>query len=219
MLHRVLETEVMDSLEEAYDYDEMDHSGVNRVFVDDLLTLRPLPGDVLDLGTGTAQIPIELCRREPTCRVMAADAAISMLEVARLNINLAEFSERIQVRQVDAKSLRFPDAMFDTVMSNSIVHHVPEPARVFAEAVRVCRTGGLLFFRDLLRPNYETTRQHLVDTYAAGANERQRKMFADSLHAALSLDEVRQIVIALGFKPESVEATSDRHWTWTARRS
>ena len=37
MLQRVLETEAMDSLEEALDYNSMDHGEVNRVFVTDLL--------------------------------------------------------------------------------------------------------------------------------------------------------------------------------------
>ena len=37
MLPRTLEPEVMDTAEEAADYDAMDHSEVNRVFVDDLL--------------------------------------------------------------------------------------------------------------------------------------------------------------------------------------
>ena len=37
MIPRVLEPEVMDSPEEAAGYDAMDHAGVNRVFVDDLL--------------------------------------------------------------------------------------------------------------------------------------------------------------------------------------
>ena len=37
MLPRTLEPEVMDSPEEARDYDAMDHAEVNRKFVDDLL--------------------------------------------------------------------------------------------------------------------------------------------------------------------------------------
>ena len=36
-LERVLEPEVMESHQEAVDYDAMDHSEVNRIFVDDLL--------------------------------------------------------------------------------------------------------------------------------------------------------------------------------------
>ncbi len=43
-------------------------------------------------------------------------------------------------------------------------------------------------------------------------------MFADSLHAALTLAEVRGIVAKFGFAPDGVQATSDRHWTWTAHK-
>ena len=58
-LERVLEAEVMESIQEACDYDEMDHSAVNQLFVDDLLVQRGIQGEVLDIGVGTAQIPIE----------------------------------------------------------------------------------------------------------------------------------------------------------------
>src|SRR4029450_7982189 len=163
-LHRILETEVMDTPEEARDYDAMDHSVVNRVFVDDLLAaladraanqkseiLNPKLLDVLDLGTGTAQIPIELCRRYEHCRVMACDAAACMLEQAQYNLAAVNFNDRIQLKQVDAKALPFHETKFDVVMSNSIIHHIPEPISVLREAVRVARPGGLLFFRDLLR--------------------------------------------------------------------
>jgi ubiquinone/menaquinone biosynthesis C-methylase UbiE len=172
--------------------------------------------DVLDLGTGTALIPIELCRRYEPCRVMAADAAANMLDLARYNVEAAGLTERIQLARVDAKSLPFAAGMFDVVMSNSIIHHIPEPASVLAEAFRVVRPGGLLFFRDLLRPQSTSELQHLVETYAAGANEHQRKMFAESLHAALSLAEIQSLIAALGFDPATVRQTTDRHWTWIA---
>ena len=242
-LERILEPEVMDSPDEATDYDAMDHAEVNRVFVDDLLaalassefkvqsskldcaesTLSFEPGtlnfDVLDLGTGTALIPIELCRKFPDCRVMAADAAVSMLELARYNIEVNSLIDRIELAHVDAKRLPFADAMFDVVMSNSIVHHIPEPIHVLHEAVRVSKPGGLLFFRDLLRPDTEEQLQHLVATYTAGANDHQQQMFAESLHAALSLGEIHGLIAFLGFAEAGVEQTSDRHWTWVGRPS
>jgi ubiquinone/menaquinone biosynthesis C-methylase UbiE len=172
--------------------------------------------DILDLGTGTALIPIELCRRFEHCRVMAADAAVNMLELARYNVEIAGLTQRIELAQVDAKQLPFHETLFDVVMSNSIVHHIPEPIHVLREAVRVTRPGGLLFFRDLVRPDSEEQLSQLVATYTAGANEHQQRMFAESLQAALSLDEIRGLVASLGFGPETVQQTSDRHWTWTA---
>ena len=248
-LERILEPEVMDSPEDASDYDAMDHAVVNRAFVDDLLaTLEgskfkvhrskfsvqgsefELPEaaldlepegrtcDVLDLGTGTALIPIELCRRFAACRVMAADAAVSMLELARYNVEVQGQIGRIELAHVDAKRLNFADEMFDLVMSNSIIHHIPEPICVLREALRVTRHGGLLFFRDLLRPRDASELQRLVDTYAGGANTHQQALFAESLHAALSLDEIRSLVVSLGYPADSVTQTSDRHWTWSATK-
>jgi ubiquinone/menaquinone biosynthesis C-methylase UbiE len=236
-LQRILEPEVMDSSEEATDYDAMDHREVNRRFVDDLLqsskfqvaTSKLIEGDstlnlqpetcnldVVDLGTGTAQIPIELCRRYPHCRVMAADAAVNMLEVARHNLEVASLTQRIELVHVDAKQLPFDNEMFDVVMSNSIIHHIPEPITVLREAARVVKQGGLLFFRDLLRPESESDLRRLVEAYTSGANEHQQRMFAESLHAALSLNEIRALISSLGFPADGVQQTSDRHWTWSA---
>ncbi|HUG70082.1 MAG TPA: methyltransferase domain-containing protein [Pirellulaceae bacterium] len=218
LLHRILEPEVMDTPEEARDYNEMDHSEVNRVFVNDLLACGEIAGDILDLGTGTALIPVELCSRVDTCRVMASDMSVSMLDLAVYNLAVSPAEGRIQLDQADAKQLHYADEQFDIVMSNSIVHHVPEPVAVLREALRVVKPGGLFFFRDLMRPANAEILGHLVATYAAGANEHQRKMFADSLRAALSLDEIRTLVSSLGFHDNTVQATSDRHWTWVARK-
>ena len=217
-LHRVLETEVMDTLEEARDYDSMDHNAVNRAFVIDMLVAGEAGGDVLDLGTGTAQIPLELCRQHADCRVKGVDLSMHMLDLARINIEQAGFTQRISVERVDAKRLPFDEGSFHAVMSNSIVHHIPDPMVVLAEAVRVTLTGGLLFFRDLMRPQSRKEVAGFVRLYAGKESPRQRKMFQESLCAALSLGEIRMLVGSLGFAPETVQASSDRHWTWCATK-
>lgn len=218
MLPRVLEPEVMDTPEEAADYDAMDHAAVNRLFVEDFLAVWDGAGPILDVGTGTAQIPIVLCTHHPTAEVVGIDLAEEMLRVGRGNVARAGLAGRIRLEWVDAKAMPYPSDRFGAVMSNSIVHHIPEPAWVLAEMVRVVRPGAVLFVRDLLRPPDRTTLDHLVRAYAGEANAHQQQMFADSLHAALTLDEVRALVGALGFAPETVQATSDRHWTWWGRK-
>jgi ubiquinone/menaquinone biosynthesis C-methylase UbiE len=144
------------------------------------------------------------------------DLADAMLEVGRLNVARAGCAERVELRRADAKALPFADGSFGAVISNSIVHHIPEPGRVLAEMVRVLRPGGVLFVRDLLRPPDEATLAALVDTHAAGANDHQRQMFADSLRAALALAELRRLIAPLGLDPAQARQTSDRHWTWAA---
>jgi ubiquinone/menaquinone biosynthesis C-methylase UbiE len=215
---RVLEPEVMDSPEEAVDYDAMDHGEVNHRFVSDFLAVwircrKVAVGEVLDLGTGTAQIPIELCRKSPELRVLGIDLAEQMLMVGRQNVDCAGMSGQIKLQRLDAKALQLPDGSFAAVISNSIVHHIPQPAAVLAEAVRVLAPGGLLFVRDLMRPKDEAELRLLVDTYTAGAIAHQRQMFEDSLRAALTINEIRTIASDLGLDPAAVQATSDRHWT------
>ena len=229
MIERILEPEWMDTAEDVREYDAMDHAAVNAAFVTDLMGAlsdwslqRPVQSEdapqlkILDLGAGTAQIPIEICRRLPGVRVVAVDAAASMLAVARENIAAAGFAERIELMLANAKRLPFPDASLAVVMSNSIVHHIAEPVSVLAEAVRVALPGGLQFHRDLCRPADEAELTRLVETYVGDATPYQRKLFSDSLHAALTLEEIRSLVAGLGFERESVRMTSDRHWTWLA---
>ncbi len=219
MLPRTLEPEAMDTEAEAIDYDTMDHGEVNRVFVDGLLAEGPGPGEMLDLGTGTAQIPIELCRRHPEARVLAVDVAEHMIRVGRQNVEAAGLQDRIHLQCVDAKRLPWSEERFATVISNSIVHHLAEPLVALQEAWRVVVPGGLIFFRDLFRPADETELGRIVDTYAAGANDHQRQMFADSLRSALTVEEMRELVARLDAPPERVRATSDRHWTWIVRKA
>lgn len=228
-LVRTLEPEAMDAAQEARDYDAMDHSEINARFCDDLLAVAPEPGRVLDVGTGTARIPIELCRRAADARVEALDLAEHMLALARRNVESAGLRERIHVARVDAKRTGFADGAFETVMSNSVVHHIPDPSDMLREAWRLVARGGWLFVRDLARPESAARLDELVATYAPipatpdeeprAMHERQRALFAASLHAALTIDEVRAMVAPFGLGTGAVCTTSDRHWTLVARKN
>ncbi len=225
MLERRLEPEVMDTSEDAHDYDTMDHRAVNRVFVDDFLSFVRANGfddrlanlrqplRLLDVGTGTALIPIELCSRRGSCQIIAIDLAAEMLHLADRNIAKAGFASSIQTERIDAKQMPYATGSFEAVISNSIVHHIPEPKAVFAEMARVLQHGGPLFVRDLLRPESLADVDQLVATYAGRENAHSQQLFRDSLHAALTLDEVRDIAVAHSIPVTSVAQTSDRHWT------
>jgi 2-polyprenyl-3-methyl-5-hydroxy-6-metoxy-1,4-benzoquinol methylase len=221
-LPRTLEPEVMDTEQEARDYDAMDHGDVNVRFCDDLLALGVRLGRVLDVGTGPGLIPIELCRRAPAVEVDAIDLAAHMLALAERNVARAGLAGRIRVARVDAKATGRADGAYDAVVSNSIVHHIPEPAVVLREMARLVRRGGALFVRDLERPADAGRVSELATTYSpvpAGEPEvramyeRQQALLAASLHAALTADEVRAMVAPLGIPASAVRTTSDRHWT------
>jgi ubiquinone/menaquinone biosynthesis C-methylase UbiE len=230
LMPRTPEPEVMDSEQEARDYDAMDHGDVNANFCVDLLALRARPRSVLDAGTGTALIAIELCRRAPEPTVEAIDLAGPMLARATRNVERAGMGGRIRLARRDATATGMPGAAFDTVMSNSLAHHIPEPLDLFTELLRLVSDGGLLFVRDLARPENAARVADLAERYAkvqegdssseAGAvHARQRALFVASLHAALTADEVRARVARLGIPGSAVRMTSDRHWTLAHVRS
>lgn len=220
-LHRILEPEVMDTLEEACEYDSMDHSQVNEVFCNDFFAARNLNDGVriLDVGTGTAQIPIAMCKRNSGLKITAIDLAESMLTLGNKNIQTARLEDSITLVQVDSKKMPYPDESFDQVVSNSIIHHIPNPVECFKEMIRVTKKDGLLFIRDLLRPFSLVELQNIVNLHAGDATPKQKQLFTDSLHASLSLAEVREMVKRLGFEAFTVIQSSNRHWTFTARKS
>ncbi|NLF73426.1 MAG: class I SAM-dependent methyltransferase [Candidatus Anammoximicrobium sp.] len=214
---RVSGIELIETPQLAMEYDSLDRTEDVHGFVADLLAAGG-GGDLLDLGTGTAQIPVELCRQGYEGRIMAADLSVSMLEMARLNIEIASVIDRVQLAQADATDMLFADAYFDCVACHDTLHQFADPLPVLQGCLRVLRPGGLLFCRDWLRPDSEEAFEQAVQACADSANEAQRQLFEASLRAAFTLDEVRQFVAQLGYPADTVQATDERRWTWSVRK-
>ncbi len=221
MIPRVLEPEAMDGPEEAACYDAMDHRAVNEAFVADFLVVHGpcRGGEILDVGTGTARIPIALALADPRARVVGFDLAPAMLDRAAANVAAAGLSERIRFVPGDAKQpTELGDAFFEAVISNTIVHHVPDPAPALAAMVARVAPGGTLMVRDLYRPDDQATLARLVEEHAGGESPEARELFRASLHAGLTVAEAAGLCVALGLPADAVAMTSDRHWTLVWKR-
>ena len=211
-LPRVLEPEVMDTERDAEEYRAIDNREVNRIFVEQALALAPARGVILDVGAGPGAIAIELARAS-ALDVVAIDLAEHMLAIARADVLRERLSARVTIARVDAKATGFPSASFDAVVSNSLVHHVPDPVALFAEIARLVRPGGAIFIKDLLRPRSARELAGLVARHASNDTPYQRELFAASLHAALRTDEVERACREAGLRGARVRQVSDRHWT------
>jgi ubiquinone/menaquinone biosynthesis C-methylase UbiE len=226
-LQRVLEPEVMDTWEEAVAYDAMDFTEVNTAFCEATLALVPLESEhltVLDVGTGTARIPILLCQmlsrqQRPLWQITGIDLAASMLKIGAANVAAAQLEPYIHLAQVDAKRLPYADASQDLVISNSIIHHLPDPLPFLKELRRVLKPNGGLLLRDLLRPQSEDMVQDFVARIGPEYDDHQQQLFADSLRAAFTLAEVQdlfsevQLFQAQQSGAVTLYQSSDRHWT------
>jgi ubiquinone/menaquinone biosynthesis C-methylase UbiE len=212
-MDRILEPEVMDSFEDAEAYDAMDLTEVNIAFLERVLEIGVRKGRFLDVGTGPAAIPIMLAQRLPAVEVIGIDLSPNMLELGDFHITEAGLTDRITLAQADAKDLPYPSQFFDAVLSNSIIHHIPDPLPMLREVSRVIRSDGLILIRDLIRPKTTEAALGLVEQHASGATPYQKKLFYDSFLAAFTISEVEDMLVQVNLPGTVVVRSSDRHWS------
>ncbi|MBV5260569.1 class I SAM-dependent methyltransferase [Synechococcus moorigangaii CMS01] len=212
---RILEPEVMDDPAEAIAYDAMDFRAVNQDFANLVVATYPQETAlVLDLGTGTAQIPILLGQQRPQWHIKGTDLARSMLALGQKNVVAAGLHGQIELVDADAKNLPWPDQSFDVIISNSLIHHLPDPLPCFKEMGRLLKPQGKIIVRDLFRPDSIADIDRIVAAAEGpGFDDRQRQLFWDSLHAAFTLGEIEAIAQAAGLTNAQIYQSSERHWT------
>ena len=212
-MQRILEPEVMDSWEEAVEYDAMDFTAVNAAFAQRAIELGLPQAKVLDAGVGTARIPILICQQCPQWQITAIDLAKNMLAIGSQNVQQAGLQAQIVLQYADAKQLPYADGYFDMAISNSLIHHLPDPLTFLVELKRVLKPNGAILIRDLMRPATEEIVNTFVDSIGSEYSDRQKQLFRDSLHAAFTLDEVEQLILSAGLSNVKIYQSSDRHWT------
>jgi SAM-dependent methyltransferase len=94
--------------------------------------------DVLEAGCGIATDGMQFVRAG--ARYTGVDFSSTALETAERRVWLEGGSAHFVRGSVT--DLPFPDASFDLVYSNGVIHHVPDTARAIAEFHRVLRPGG-----------------------------------------------------------------------------
>jgi ubiquinone/menaquinone biosynthesis C-methylase UbiE len=209
-MERILEPEVMDTLEEAESYDAMDHCSVNAAFIDRLIELG-VNGSCLDIGCGPGHIPLELVTLVSDVHITAIDLSRNMLKIASEHQKVCMEGARVDFVYADAKTLQFDSDSFDSVYSNSILHHIPNPADFLSEAWRVLKPNGVLLIRDLFRPQTKEDALKLVKQYADAEEQQAQDLFFASLCAALRPEELVDIVEKIGVTDYKVVVDTDRH--------
>ncbi|MDH5641969.1 MAG: class I SAM-dependent methyltransferase [Nitrospira sp.] len=213
MMERILEPELMDDPTQAATYAEMDFSAENQGFVERFREYFPefSQGQVVDLGCGPGDIPVRFAKAFPGCRVIGIDASRPMIDLAERVIAQAGLSDRVTVqceRIQDATGTNQADA----VISNSLLHHLPNPLQFWHKLRSFVKPGSPVLVMDLLRPESPEAAQAIVDRYAAGAPDILRRDFYNSLLAAFTEDEVTAQLARMNLTRLLLDVPDDRHW-------
>ena len=212
-MKRVLEPELMDDAAQARAYAKADFAEENQGFVDRFREYFPdwAGGHIVDLGCGPADIPIRLLRSFPGARVTAVDASRPMLDLAAEAIAGAGLADRITLRCDRFQSLTLSEQA-DALLSNSLLHHVPNPLQFWFHLKQWAKPGACVLVMDLLRPDSPEAAQALVDQYAGDEDLILKRDFYNSLLAAFTEDEVAAQLAEMNLSRLLIDVPDDRHW-------
>lgn len=96
-------------------------------------------GSVLEVGVGTG---LALQYYKSDLHVTGIDFSTEMLSKARSRVERMNLEQTVELRQMDARTLDFPDRSFDTIAAMHVLSVVPEPEKVMREIARVIKPDG-----------------------------------------------------------------------------
>jgi ubiquinone/menaquinone biosynthesis C-methylase UbiE len=103
-----------------------------------------LEGVCVDIGCGTAVFSIELCRYSKL-KIYALEKEKAICEVARMNIEKEQLTDKIIPVLGDAHDLPFKNEFADFIISRGSYHCWEDKVQVFKEIYRVLKKGGIGF--------------------------------------------------------------------------
>src|SRR5205823_5394071 len=107
-----------------------------------MLSRHLRPGmSVLELGCGTGYFTRELACSG--ANIVAVDVSPDLLEIAKANSSAPNVRYEIQ----NAYELSYPDAVFDSVVGSSVLHHL-EIQEAIREIYRVLKPSGTIYFTE-----------------------------------------------------------------------
>jgi len=171
----------------------------------------PAPLSLLDLATGSADVPIELARRARKAGhpldVSACDASRTALAIAADRAREANVSLALQQRDVVADGLSHVDASVDIVTCSLFLHHLTESdvVGVLASMRRVARKLALV--SDLRRCPIGLAAAHIAGRVLT-RSPVVRIDAVRSVRAAFTESELRRLANSAGM----TEARIVRQW-------
>jgi ArsR family transcriptional regulator len=124
-----------------------------------------------DLGCGTGELSATLAPF--VAKVIAVDRSADMLQAARRRVRE---HPNVDVRRGELESLPIADNELDAATLMLVLHHVPDPAAVLAEAARALKSGGRLLIVDMLPHDREEYRHQMGHVWLGLGEDQLRRL-------------------------------------------
>jgi len=141
---------------------------IRRNYIDEALSSSVLSSLVrpdalaVDVGTGTGELLVALA--ETAGKVIGVDRSQKMLELCKRRLERSGV-RNVELRRGEADDLPVADAECDAALSSMLLHHLSDPAAGVREMARVVRPGGKVVVSDLVKHDYDWTREIMADVW------------------------------------------------------
>jgi SAM-dependent methyltransferase len=210
----------MEEAEQARAYAQADfsraHQAVVTLFQRRFGNVTGIAREALDLGCGPGDVTLRFARAYPELRWLGIDGSEAMLSEGRQAVAAAGLARQIPAGQITLERRFLPDATlpeaaFDVVVSNSLLHHLADPAVLWQSVRHTARPGAPVLVVDLRRAESPAAARALTAEHAAGAPGVLARDFYNSLLAAYTVEELEQQLAAAGLGSLHVESTDAIH--------
>ncbi len=138
-------------------YDFLNHFlsfGIDKIWRKKLIKLvrNEQPSRILDVATGTADLAIYAARYIENTHISGIDISKKMLEVGEQKIKLLNLHPRIELIQVPAEKITFPDNTFDAAMVAFGVRNFEYLEGGISEMLRIIKPGKRIFILEFSKP-------------------------------------------------------------------
>ena len=213
-MKRKLEKEIMDNKEQVDAYAHANFSESNTLFInkvtdDNFFKLN----NILDLGCGPADIPIELAKTNSKIKIIAVDGSKSMIAYAKKQIKLLNLLKRITLVNSKLPGIKktVKDKTFDIIISKDLLHHLPNPWIFWEEIKGLSHKGTVIYVMDLLRPKNKNDAKKMVDSVSNNESKILKTDFYNSLLAAFTIKEIKHQLKTANVKFD-IKKIGNRHF-------
>lgn len=174
-------------------------------------------GELLDVATGTADLAIEIARRNKAGHVTGMDISTGMMQIGQSKVEALSMQNRISFLEGSALDIPFESCSFDAVTCAYGVRNFSYLDRGLAEMYRVLRPGGQLLILEFSYPENAAVRTlydffftHIMPLVGKVVSKDKGAYlyFRESVKGFIWGDEMADRISAAGFSKVSYKTLS-----------